>query len=116
MQNLNISSVVNLTAAAVVVFGYLWASLANNRRMDDFTLSNSRRMDDFTLSNFKRLDAFTLSNSKRLDDLMAMNSKQLDALKDLMNARFDALTSEIRQLDRRVARLEEFQEHRLSRP
>ena len=47
---------------------------------------------------------------------MAMNSKQLDALKDLMNARFDAMTSEIRQLDRRAARLEEFQEHRLSRP
>lgn len=105
MQNLNISSVVNLTAAAVVVFGYLWPSLANDKRMGDFALYN-----------FKRLDDFTLSNSKRLDDWMAMNSKQLDALKDLMNARFDALTSEIRQLDRRVARLEEFQEHRLSRP
>lgn len=35
IKDLNINALFNLTSAAVVVFGYLWASLANNKRMDD---------------------------------------------------------------------------------
>lgn len=90
VQSVNINSVLNLSAAAMVVFGYLWASLVNNKRLDDFK-------------------ALMDANDK------AMMAEIRSVLVELRATR-EVLTEKIDTLNRCVSRLEDTHEHRVLKP
>lgn len=90
MNNLNINSLFNLTSAAVVVFGYLWASLANNKRMDEF----GKRME--------------LMQDRLLAEIRSVRV-EVQATREILSGRMDGL-------EQRIGRIERQLEHPVVRP
>lgn len=101
IKDLNINALFNLTSAAVVVFGYMWASLANNKRMDDF----SKRMDDLRDRTIAEMRAM---RNELLAEMKAGNAE--------LRGEIGILSNRMGGVEKRLDRIEGQLEHPIVHP